>query len=108
MGRKYRKKKQSSESTQRKITFSKTWVGILLTCSICWITCSYILAFFDKADIAQELSIQVVIVVVSTVLGYFLKSYFETKEEEKNKLTRDHMKYNNATEEIHDDDNILL
>ena len=39
--------------------------------------------------IAQELSIQVVVIGVAAILGYLLKSFFETKEEEKIKLERE-------------------
>lgn len=54
-----------------------------------WVTLSYILAFLGQVEIAQDLSSQVVIVGIATVLGYMLKAFFETREEEKNKLQRD-------------------
>ena len=54
-----------------------------------WVTLSYILAFLGQVEIAQDLSSQVVIVGIATVLGYMLKAFFETKEEEKLKLQRE-------------------
>lgn len=54
-----------------------------------WVTLSYILAFLGQVEIAQDLSSQVVIVGIATVLGYMLKAFFETREEEKNKLQRE-------------------
>ena len=42
-----------------------------------------------QVEIAQDLSSQVVIVGIATVLGYMLKAFFETREEEKNKLQRE-------------------
>ena len=63
-----------------------------------WVTLSYILAFLGQVEIAQDLSSQVVIVGIATVLGYMLKAFFETREEEKNKLQRD--LYVSDTEDI--------
>ena len=51
-----------------------------------------------QVEIAQDLSSQVVIVGIATVLGYMLKAFFETREEEKNKLQRD--LYVSDTEDI--------
>ena len=63
-----------------------------------WVTLSYILAFMGQVEIAQDLSSQVVIVGIATVLGYMLKAFFETREEEKNKLQRE--LYVSDTEDI--------
>ena len=49
----------------------------------------YILATLGYEEIAENLSVQVVIIGVASILGYFLKSFFETKEEEKIKLERE-------------------
>lgn len=84
--KKRKKKKQKKSDEVKKIQFSKIWLTIIISCSIIWISCSYILAFLGKVDIAQELSNGIVTVVVSVFIGYFLKSFFETREEEKVKL----------------------
>ena len=52
--------------------------------------------------IAQELSIQVVVIGVAAILGYLLKSFFETKEEEKIKLERE--KINSLSKEEKSED----
>lgn len=80
----------------KKFTFTKIIVisySILFTI---WITLSYILAFLGHDEIAQDLSSQVVIVGVATVLGYMLKAFFETREEEKNKLERELLNINTS------------
>lgn len=47
---------------------------------------SYLLAFLGREQIAETLSITVVTEVIAVILGYFLKAYFETREEEKVRL----------------------
>lgn len=68
------------------LTFTKKLVIIILGVSIIWVTLSYILAFMGKDYIAESLSSTVVQVDIATILGYLCKAYFETKQEEKNKL----------------------
>lgn len=77
-----------------KKTFTKIIVTIYSIFFVIWITLSYILAFLGRDEIAQDLSSQVVIVGIATVLGYMLKAFFETREEEKNKIERDIMNIN--------------
>ena len=52
----------------------------------------YILATLGYEEIAENLSVQVVIIGVASILGYFLKSFFETKEEEKMKFEKEKLK----------------
>lgn len=47
---------------------------------------SYLLAFLGREQIAETLSITVVTSVIAVMLGYFMKSFKETKEEEKVRL----------------------
>lgn len=76
---KERKKKKFSIDT-----FTKIWVNRILWFGCIWITWSYILASFSKDSIAETLSETVVKVVIYTVLGYLLKSFFGKYFEEKN------------------------
>lgn len=71
------------------MTFTKIIVIAYSILFAIWVTLSYILAFMGQVEIAQDLSSQVVIVGIATVLGYMLKAFFETKEEEKIKLQRE-------------------
>ena len=74
---------------KNKFTFTKIIVIIYSIFFVIWVSLSYVLAFLDRFEIAQELSSQVVIVGISAILGYMCKAFFETREEEKNKLQRD-------------------
>ena len=80
----------------KKLTFTKIIVICYSVLFAIWVTMSYILAFMGQIEIAQDLSSQVVIVGIATVLGYMLKAFFETKEMEKNKLDRE-IFYNAST-----------
>lgn len=71
------------------MTFTKIIVIAYSILFAIWVTLSYILAFMGQVEIAQDLSSQVVIVGIATVLGYMLKAFFETREEEKNKLQKE-------------------
>lgn len=76
---------------KRKKTFTKVWVSRLLVMGCIWITLSYVLAYLGKDQIAEQLSETVANVIISTILGYLCKSYFETKEEAKMKYLRERM-----------------
>ena len=76
---------------KKRQTYSKKLMTIYSIAIIIWITWSYMLATLGYTQIAQELSSNVVIVGVASILGYFGKSFFETREEEKNKLEREKM-----------------
>ena len=71
---------------KKKQTYSKKLMTVYSLFIIIWITWSYVLATLGYKEIAQDLSSNVVIVGVAAILGYFGKSFFETKEEEKMKL----------------------
>ena len=86
----------------KKITYTKIMVTIYSIAIIVWITWSYILATLGYEEIAENLSVQVVVIGVASILGYFLKSFFETKEEEKIKLERE--KINSLSKEEKSED----
>ena len=44
---------------------------------------SYLLAFLGRTEIAENLSMTVVTTIIGTVITYCIKSFKETKEEEK-------------------------
>lgn len=86
----------------KKFTFTKIMMIVYSIAIIVWITWSYVLASLRFDMIAQELSIQVVIIGVAAILGYLLKSFFETREEEKIKLERE--KINSLSKEEKSED----
>lgn len=78
-------------------TFTKRWVSRLLWFGCIWITLSYVLALVGAVQIAESLSSTVATVIISTILGYLCKAFFETREEEKIKYLRE--KHNIKSEE---------
>ena len=66
-------------------TFTKKAVAIILVVSLTDLQLSYILAFIGKEQIAEALSSTIAETVIGVMLGYFLKSLFETFFEEREK-----------------------
>ena len=71
------------------MTFTKRWVSRIMWFSCFWVTWSYVLASLGREAIAEELSNNIVIVIVATVITYGCKSYFETYSEKKNELIKE-------------------
>ena len=81
MKRKKKKARRSSFST-----FTKKWVSQLMYVAIFDIQLSYLLAFMGKEQIAETLSITVVTEIIGVMAVYFVKSFLETKEQEKSRM----------------------
>lgn len=86
------KKKKKKRTTTTKTTFSKIWVNRLLWVAVVDIQLPFILAFLGRENIAEKLAITIVVQIILVIIPYFCKSYFETKEEENNKLIYDYRK----------------
>ena len=67
------------------MTFTKIAVTAILGVSLVDLQLSYILAFMGREQIAETLSTTIVEMVVGVMLGYFMKSLFETFFEEREK-----------------------
>ena len=78
-----------SKKRMSKKTFTKVAVKWILVFAIIDLQLSYLLAFLGRVEIAEELSSTVATAIIGVMLGYFLKSFFETREEEKNKLAQE-------------------
>lgn len=65
------------------VTFTKTAVKWILVLSLLDLQLSYILAFLGREEIAEDLSSTVATAIIGVMLGYFMKSFFETREEKK-------------------------
>ena len=72
-----------------KKTVTQKWLDRLLWFGCICISLSYVLAFMGKEQIAESLSQTIATVIISTILGYFCKSFFETREEELLKFRRE-------------------
>ena len=85
------KKKIQSKDTQI-WTMTKKWINRLLWFGCLWITWSYVLATYAAMSrnytVCENLSKSVVKFVIATILGYMVKSYFETYSEKKNELVK--------------------
>ncbi len=90
--------KSKSKKKETKKTFTKKWLDIILTLAEVDIQLAYILAYISIImDLVQrnnanawvaiiELTIVIVTQLLATVLGYFCKSFFETREEKRQRL----------------------
>ncbi|MFV0314062.1 MAG: hypothetical protein ACK5I7_03050 [Anaerotignum sp.] len=69
-----------------KATFTKQAVKCILVVALFDLQLSYVLAFLGREQIAETLSITVVTEIIAVMLGYYLKSFHETREEERVRL----------------------
>ena len=68
---------------KRRKTFTKKLVKWVMAISLFDLQLSYLLAFLGRVEIAENLSMTVVTTIVGTVITYCIKSFKETKEEER-------------------------
>jgi hypothetical protein len=73
---------------ESKKTYSKRMVKSIMTVALIDLQLTYVLAFLGKEQIAETLSSDICHTIIGIGLGYFMKSYFETKKEEEMKLLR--------------------
>lgn len=76
---------------KRRPQFTKIWTEIILFVALLDIQFCFLLAAFDKVQIAESLGIALVTEVIGVFIAYCCKSYKETKEEESIKLQRDEL-----------------
>lgn len=68
---------------RKRNTYTKKLVKWILAISMIDLQLSYLLAFLGRVEIAENLSMTVVTTIIGTVITYCIKSFKETKEEEK-------------------------
>ena len=61
----------------KKVNTTKAFTWFILVNAVAWIWTSYILAAFDKVQIAESLSSAAVTSIIGVFLGYCIKSGFE-------------------------------
>lgn len=66
-------------------TFTKAMVGLIIIMACIDLQLSYVLAFLDKIQIAEELSKQVCTTILGVALVYMIRAYFDSRAEYKNK-----------------------
>ena len=83
-----------SEKGKKKVRqYTKSRMDIILFVSLLDIQLCFLLAFLDKAQIAETLAIALVTEVVALFAGYFPKSFFETYFQKKNELEMEKIKH---------------
>ena len=88
LDRKYKEEKQkytfkSLLSRLKSESYTKTIVAIVVFVALIDLQLSYVLAFLDKEQIAETLSVQVCITILGTVLVYIIREYFDAKAEKR-------------------------
>ena len=89
----YKNKKQKSDfksllANLKLETYTKRLVAIIIFISIIDLQLSYILAFLDKGQIAESLSIQVCTTIIGTAVVYMIRAYFDTKAEKRDEMIK--------------------
>lgn len=74
-----------AKRSENKRTYSKRMVKAIMYVALIDLQFSYFLAFLGREQIAETLSSDICTTIIAIGLGYFLKSFFETREEEKMK-----------------------
>lgn len=69
-------------------TFTKIAITVILFFALLDLQLTYILAFMGKDQIAESLSSDIATTIVGVMLGYFLKSLFETFFEKREERLR--------------------
>lgn len=75
----YVSKKVCKKRQKKFVTFTKTWVPFILINAVIWVYLSYILAYLGREQIAENLSTQAIVSIISTISVYLIKSYLEKK-----------------------------
>ena len=70
-------------------TFTKALVGLIVVTALVDLQLSYVLAFMNKIQIAEELSKQVCTTILGTALIYMIRAYFDSKAEYGNGVSKE-------------------
>lgn len=69
-------------------TYTKRLVGVVVFVALVDLQLSYVLAFMDKIQIAESLSIQICTTLLGTVFIYAIRAYFDTKAEKRDEMIK--------------------
>ncbi len=70
--------------------YSKVWMSRWQFFVMFWLSVFFVIdIYYNQGEHLLELCITLVTSIVATLIPYFAKSYFETKEEEKNKMLKE-------------------
>lgn len=97
------KEKQKEE---KKTTTTKKVMFVVLCVALIDLQLTYLLAFLGRTEIAETLAVSIVTEIIAVFLGYCCKSFFETKESEKNKITWSQLNNSTSSEDEEHDESI--
>lgn len=72
-------------------TFTKALVALIMLFALIDLQLSYILAFMDKVQIAEELSKQVCVTIIGVAFVYMIRAYYDSKAEHNNESVKQAM-----------------
>lgn len=75
----------TNKKRKTKVQYTKVAMTWILVVALLDIQIPYVLAFFGKENTLEDLAKTIVIEIVGVFLVYCVKSFFETREEKKNK-----------------------
>ena len=78
-----RKERREEKKAKRKwdsLCMTKRIVWVCVWSGIIWVSCSYVLAFLDKPEIAMSLSITAITELIGVVLVYCVKALLEKRD----------------------------
>lgn len=80
--------------------YSKQWMTRWQVFCMVWLSAFFVFdIYFNHCEHLESLCITLVTSIIGTVIGYFCKSYFETKAEKNNELQMQLNDINNINEE---------
>lgn len=83
-------KKNKQKKKKKKVdlfeTYTKTMVTIIMIIALIDLQITYVLAYFDKIQIAETLSTAIVTEIIGVIAVYMLKAFFETFAEKRNEI----------------------
>ena len=83
-----KKKLKDQLKSIRVDTFTKALVLFIIVIALIDLQLSYILAFFNKIQIAEELSKQVCTTILGVAFVYMIRAYFDSKAEHNNESVK--------------------
>lgn len=102
-------KKEKKKKLDLLQTYSKFWVTVILIFGLIDLQLSYVLAFLDKVQIAESLSVAVVTEIIAVMTAYLLRAYFDTATESKHNIEREKigLSTQSALEDDQEKDNLI-
>lgn len=81
-------KKDKQTHDKKVLSFTKTWVRIILINCLIWIYLSYLLSALGK-DPIEKVTYGVIAILLGTFIPYMVKAFFETYSEENLKYKKE-------------------